>query len=67
MNGNTNHDGDALIRFRLPDDLNTADGMVTIKIPYESKTESISRSIPIVLSRLDVGIYPEGGDLVAGL
>jgi hypothetical protein len=67
MKGTTNDNGDAIVRFKLPDDLSSADGIVVIKIPYEGKTESISRVIPILLSRLDVGIYPEGGDLVAGL
>lgn len=30
-------------------------------------TESISRSIPILLAKLNLDLFPEGGDLVAGL
>ena len=65
--GKTRGEKGALIRFSLPDNLDTADGVLSIVIPYEGKNESIARSIPILSTKLDVGIYPEGGDLVDGI
>jgi len=65
--GKTRGDGGTLVRFSLPENLDTADGVLSIVIPYEGKSESIIRSIPILATRLDMGIYPEGGDLVAGI
>ena len=59
--------GEAFIAFDLPKDLETTDGLLNVLIPYEGRTESISRSIPIVLDKVDLSFYPEGGDPVAGL
>ncbi len=67
IKGKTRKDGSALIRFTLPENLDSADGVLSVTLPYEGKTESIARSIPILATRLDVGIYPEGGDLVTGI
>ncbi|MDJ1467582.1 MG2 domain-containing protein [Xanthocytophaga flava] len=59
--------GKASIRFTLPADLQTTDGLLNITILYEGNTESISRSIPIVLNKIALQFFPEGGDLVAGI
>lgn len=63
----TDKEGKALIRFSLPDPLGTADGLLRVKLDYEANPESISRSVPLLSSKLQLGIYPEGGDLVTGL
>ncbi|MBX9850157.1 MAG: carboxypeptidase regulatory-like domain-containing protein [Cytophagaceae bacterium] len=65
--GTTNEQGDAFIKFNLPQALATNDGLLNILISYEGSNESISRSIPIVLNTIDFKMYPEGGDLVTGL
>ena len=36
-------------------------------IQYNGLTESISRSVPIVLNKIDLSFFPEGGDLVSGI
>jgi hypothetical protein len=59
--------GNAYVKFELPEDLATNDGLVNVMIDFEGKTESISRSIPITLGNIDLAFYPEGGDLVEGL
>lgn len=59
--------GKAKINFTLPASLTVNDGLLTVTILYESYTESISRSIPIVLNHIDLQFMPEGGTLVAGL
>lgn len=64
---NTNTDGKAIITFKLPQKLQTADGLLNVMINYNGQTESISRSIPIVMNNLAVEFYPEGGDLVEGI
>ena len=63
----TNSEGKADIRFVLPADLKTNDGLLNITIQYDSYTESISRSIPIVLNNIDLQFMPEGGSFVAGI
>ena len=63
----TDVEGKATIKFSLPKDLNTLDGLLNIIVPFEGKSESISRSIPIVLNKIDLQFMPEGGDLLAGV
>lgn len=63
----TDNSGKAKVRFRLPQDLNSNDGLLNITVNYDSYTEAISRSIPITLNNIDLQFMPEGGSLVAGL
>lgn len=63
----TGNDGSAVIRFSLPRKLKSTDGILNIMIEHDGITESISRSIPIVLNDIQLSFYPEGGDMVAGV
>lgn len=63
----TNQQGEALIKFNLPNALKTNDGLLNVMVDYQGQMESISRAIPIVLNNIQVQLFPEGGDLVAGL
>ena len=63
----TDAEGKAKIGFTLPAALTVNDGLLTVTIFYESYTESISRSIPIVLNNVDLQFMPEGGTLVEGI
>ncbi|MFY9309880.1 MAG: MG2 domain-containing protein [Bacteroidia bacterium] len=63
----TDADGLTYIKFNLPKDLKTNDGLLNVMIDYNGSTESISRSIPIVLNKIKLQLFPEGGDLVSGL
>jgi len=63
----TDNEGTAFIKFTLPENLETNDGLLNIMINYEGQTESISRSIPIVLNNISIDFYPEGGDMVENL
>jgi alpha-2-macroglobulin-like protein len=67
LKGTTDADGKAKLKFRLPEKLETNDGLVNVMISYNGLTESISRSVPIVLNKIDLQFFPEGGDLVYGL
>ncbi len=66
-NGKTNAEGKANVQFNLPTALKSNDGILNVMIQYQGLTESISRSVPIVLNKIDLALYPEGGDLVTGL
>ena len=63
----SDHEGKAKIKFKLPADLSTNDGLLNVIVNYDAYTEAISRSIPIVLDRIDLQFMPEGGTLVAGI
>ncbi len=63
----TDFDGNASVKFSLPDNLETRDGLLQILIPHKGQNESISRAIPITFKNIDLQFFPEGGNLVAGL
>ncbi|MGZ4060206.1 MAG: MG2 domain-containing protein [Bacteroidia bacterium] len=63
----TDEEGIKYLKFDLPKDLKTNDGLLNVMINYNGSTESISRSIPIVLNTIKFNLFPEGGDLVNGL
>lgn len=63
----TDEEGIRYIKFNLPADLKSNDGLLNVMIDYNGNTESISRSVPIVLNKIDLALLPEGGDLVAGM
>ncbi len=63
----TDDEGIRYIKFQLPANLKSTDGLLNVMIDYNGITESISRSIPIVLNNIKLAVYPEGGDLVQGI
>ncbi|MBI4945530.1 MAG: carboxypeptidase-like regulatory domain-containing protein [Bacteroidetes bacterium] len=63
----TDYIGEKHVKFNLPAKLKTNDGLLNIMIDYQGQTESISRSIPIVLNKINFSLFPEGGDLVRGI
>ncbi len=63
----TNEAGRSKVTFILPDELNTTDGLLNILIDYKGTKEAISRTVPIVLNKIDVQFFPEGGELIANI
>ncbi|HEY4149940.1 MAG TPA: TonB-dependent receptor plug domain-containing protein, partial [Chitinophagaceae bacterium] len=63
----TDNEGKSQLKFNLPAALKTNDGLLNITIRYDSYTEAISRSIPIVLNKIDLQFMPEGGTFVEGI
>lgn len=63
----TDATGRAYLRFPLPADLASTDGLLNVQLEHEGRQEAISRAIPIVLNRIDLQFFPEGGDFAAGL
>lgn len=62
----TDENGDALIQFKLPRFLKSADGLLTVSLKHEEVVESISRSIPLLTKQVQLQFLPEGGTLVEG-
>ena len=59
--------GKAKLKFKLPSNLTTTDGLINVLIDFEGSTESISRSIPIVLNNVSIQFFPEGGYLMKNM
>lgn len=67
QNFTTDNEGKAVIHFSLPNQLSSNDGLLNVTVVYDAYTEAISRSIPIVLNKIDLQFMPEGGTLVEGI
>jgi alpha-2-macroglobulin-like protein len=61
------NDGQQFIRLQLPANLPANEALLNILIEYNGTTESISRAVPVLDSKLRLDFMPEGGDLVSGL
>lgn len=59
--------GVAVAAFALPAGIENGDGTLAFVIHDGATTETASKTIPIIVNRLGVAFYPEGGDLIAGL
>ena len=67
VKASTNASGDALVKFDLPKNIESGEGLLTILVEDGGITESISKSIPILQKKLSLDFFPEGGKMVAGL
>ncbi len=59
--------GNAVVQFTLPSSIAKGDGLLTILVDDGGVTESVQKRIPITLADISLAVYPEGGDLIAGL
>lgn len=59
--------GAAEVRFDLPKEIERGEGSLTFVIEDGGVIESASKTLPILLQTLDLQLFPEGGDLVAGV
>ena len=63
----TDGGGKVVVRFTLPGQIARGDGLLTILVEDGGITESLQKRIPIVLKEVNFAMFPEGGQLVAGL
>lgn len=63
----TDNEGKAAISFKLPHGLSTPDGILQLVVSAGGQQESITRAIPIVLNKIAIAFFPEGGDLVSAV
>ena len=59
--------GKCVARFELPRKIERGEGTLAMVIHDGGVVETASKTIPILLQTVDVELYPEGGDLIAGL
>lgn len=59
--------GKVIIKFKLPNDIEKGDGSLSVQFTDGSSFESLVKPIPIVVKKLQINFFPEGGDLVAGV
>lgn len=62
-----NQEGIASVRFQLPKTINSGEGTLAFVVNDGGNIDTVAKTIPILLQKLDVAVYPEGGDLIAGL
>ncbi len=67
LHARTDAEGIVNVRFKLPAEIDRGLASLTVKFQDGANVESIVRPIPLVLKKLNVEFFPEGGELVAGL
>ncbi|KAJ3432316.1 macroglobulin / complement [Anaeramoeba flamelloides] len=66
-NMKVDEDGIVDMEFQLPEKIKIGVGSLNCVVTEGGVTETASKTLPVVLKKMDVSIYPEGGDLVNGL
>ena len=59
--------GNCSVEFALPANIDRGDGTLSLAVADGGVVEPIAKTIPILLHAVNLSVYPEGGDLVAGL
>ncbi|MFI5380507.1 MAG: MG2 domain-containing protein, partial [Tepidisphaerales bacterium] len=59
--------GNCSVSFNLPKEIARGEGTLAMVIEDGGAVETAAKTIPILLQTVDLHMYPEGGDLVAGL
>jgi uncharacterized protein YfaS (alpha-2-macroglobulin family) len=67
VTGKVNEKGLCTVSFKLPAQIARGEGSLAFAIEDGGVVETAAKTIPILLQTLDLAMYPEGGDLVAGL
>ncbi|WP_224364821.1 MG2 domain-containing protein [Hyalangium versicolor] len=67
VTGTVNEKGLCTVSFKLPARIARGEGSLAFAIEDGGVVETAAKTIPILLQTLDLVLYPEGGDLVAGL
>ena len=62
----TDDQGTVVVHFKLPSAIERGEASLGVTF-LGNPVETIARPLPIVLKKLNVEFYPEGGDLVADL
>ncbi|PSM32291.1 MG2 domain-containing protein [Haliangium sp. UPWRP_2] len=63
----TNQNGEGVVRFTLPAEIQNGDGLLTVLADDGGLTESVAKRIPIIVRKLQFSLFPEGGQLIEGL
>ncbi|KAJ3449060.1 macroglobulin / complement [Anaeramoeba flamelloides] len=60
-------DGILEIAFQLPEKILVGVGSLNCVITEGGSTETTSKTLPVVLKKMDLNLYPEGGQLINGI
>ena len=63
----TDAEGAVRVPFQLPAKIDKGDASLTVEFTDGTVTEPLVRPIPVVVKKLQIEFFPEGGDLVAGV
>jgi hypothetical protein len=63
----TDDEGRAAIKFKLPTSIERGEATLGLTFTDGANREPMSRPIPVVVKKLQLELFPEGGDLVAGV
>lgn len=64
--GKIDSNGFCRVTFKLPNKIARGDGTLSLVIEDDGVVETASKTIPILLQSVDLQMFPEGGELVAG-
>ncbi|KAJ5077123.1 macroglobulin / complement [Anaeramoeba ignava] len=59
--------GKCIVSFKLPLEIKEGIGNLNCSIVDGGVSENASKTLPVVLKKMDVRIYPEGGEIIYGL
>src|SRR5205823_3146859 len=63
----TDAQGRVILRFRLPQQIERGEALLAVTFEDGPVVESVVRPVPLVLRKLQVEFFPEGGDLLVGV
>lgn len=66
QNAVTDEEGEAVLTGQLPAQLTSSDALLLVTLNHNDNVESISRSIPVILNKVDLQFLPEGGQAIMG-
>src|SRR5262249_52855324 len=67
ISARTDAEGKVNVKFKLPAQMDRGQGTLSVVFDDGTGPETIAKPIPIVLKKLLIDFFPEGGDLVDGL
>ncbi len=59
--------GAAVLRFTLPDEVSRGDALLSVGVDDGGTVETVSEPVRVLVGKVEVELFPEGGVLVAGL
>jgi len=63
----TDNQGRAILRAKIPIDVDAQSVSISAKIKYKSQIESIRKTVPVILDNIDIQFLAEGGFLLEGV
>ena len=59
--------GKVVLKFKLPKNIQKGQASISVVFDDGGNTETLVKPVPVVVNRLNVEFFPEGGDLVQGM